>query len=70
MSDETCLIKFFKYYDIQNRGEIALDDFIKAMEKIGLQVFSRDVRGIYEFTRLYRIFKMYSMPMMLIVMGI
>lgn len=33
----------FKYYDIQNRGELGFEDFYKAMDKLGLQMFSKDV---------------------------
>ncbi len=56
-----------KYYDIQNRGEITFGEFAKAMDKVGLQVFSRDVREIFNNT--YRNFKTYLMHMIRMVMG-
>ena len=43
-SEEATLAKTLKYYDIQNRGEITKDEFLRAMDKVGLQVFSREVR--------------------------
>ncbi|CDW79898.1 ef hand family protein [Stylonychia lemnae] len=45
-SEENVLFKTFKFYDIQNRGEIQQADFMRAMDKIGLQVFTEDVNKI------------------------
>lgn len=42
-SDETTLIKTFKYFDIQNRGEIDFEQFSRALDKLGLQSLSKRV---------------------------
>jgi Ca2+-binding EF-hand superfamily protein len=36
LTEEACLIKMFKYFDIYDKGEVSLPEFMKAMEKIGL----------------------------------
>ena len=63
------MLKFLKYYDIQNRGEISLNEFIKAMEKIGLQVFSNEVVSLSHIT-LNRNFSMCSMLTTLTTMAV
>ena len=41
-SEETFLIKTFKYFDIQNRGELSFDQFARAVEKLGMQLIGTD----------------------------
>ena len=48
-STESLLIKTFKYFDVLNRGELDLTQFIKAMDKLGLQSYSNDVYSRAEF---------------------
>ena len=36
LSEEACLVKMFKYFDIYDRGAVNFQDFSKAMEKTGL----------------------------------
>lgn len=35
-TEEACLIKMFKYFDIYDKGCVDFPSFLKAMEKIGL----------------------------------
>lgn len=36
LTEEACLIKMFKYFDIYDKGSVNFTEFMKAMEKIGL----------------------------------
>ena len=36
LTEEACLVKMFKYFDIYDKGSVDFNEFIKAMEKIGL----------------------------------
>lgn len=35
-SEETILLKAFKYYDLNNSGTMEVEEFKKALEKVGL----------------------------------
>jgi Ca2+-binding EF-hand superfamily protein len=35
-SEETTLLKAFKFFDIDNSGNLSPDEFAKAIEKIGI----------------------------------
>jgi len=40
-SEETTLLKSFKFFDINNSGDLSPDEFAKAIEKIGIQIPTR-----------------------------
>lgn len=42
-SEETVLMKSFKYFDLNNNGLIELDEFGKAVEKIGIMIPTKRV---------------------------
>lgn len=37
-SEETVLLKAFKYFDLNDNGQVEPDEFAKAIEKIGIQI--------------------------------
>ena len=39
-SEETVLLKAFKYFDLDNSGQCSRDEFLKAISKIGITGFS------------------------------
>ena len=41
VSEETILMRSFKYFDLDNSGYVSLEEWIKAVEKIGVVVPSR-----------------------------
>lgn len=42
-SEETVLMKAFKYFDLNNNGTVEPDEFAKAIEKIGIMIPTRQV---------------------------
>lgn len=42
-SEETVLIRSFKYFDLNNNGSIEAEEFAKAIEKIGIMIPTRQV---------------------------
>ena len=42
-SEETVLVKSFKYFDLNNNGTIEADEFGKAIEKIGIMIPTKRV---------------------------
>lgn len=42
-SEETVLLKCFKYFDLNNNGTVEADEFAKAVEKIGIMIPTRQV---------------------------
>ena len=38
-SEETVLVKAFKYFDLDNSGQCSIDEFLKAITKIGITTF-------------------------------
>jgi Ca2+-binding EF-hand superfamily protein len=44
-SEETVLMKSFKYFDLNNNGTVEPDEFAKAIEKIGIMIPTRQVSG-------------------------
>ena len=54
-SEDQILIKYFKYFDLENSGKACLRDFIKAVEKIGLVLMKvneiQDVFNYYDTDR-------------------
>jgi Ca2+-binding EF-hand superfamily protein len=47
MSEEACLIKMFKYFDVYNREAVNFQDFYKAMEKIGLYYTEQELLPLF-----------------------
>lgn len=43
-SEETVLLKSFKYFDLNNNGTVEPEEFAKAIEKIGIMIPTRQVR--------------------------
>jgi len=49
-SEEQILLKAFKYFDLDNSGDVDFDEFIKAVDKIGVQAFAEaELRELFEF---------------------
>lgn len=42
-SEEQVLLKAFKYFDLNDNGVVEPDEFAKAIEKIGIQIPTRQV---------------------------
>ena len=48
-SEETVLLKAFKYFDLDNSGMCSIDEFIKAIMKIGITGFNEDdIRQLFK----------------------
>jgi Ca2+-binding EF-hand superfamily protein len=49
-SEEAILLKNFRFFDLDNSGTVEFNEFVKAVEKIGVQTFDEDVlRDLYKF---------------------
>ena len=42
-SEESVLLKAFKYFDLNNNGTVEPDEFAKAIEKIGIMIPTKQV---------------------------
>ena len=42
-SEETVLLRAFKYFDLNNNGTVEPEEFTKAIEKIGIMIPTRQV---------------------------
>jgi len=42
-SEESTLLKAFKYFDLNNNGTVEPDEFAKAVEKIGIMIPTKQV---------------------------
>lgn len=49
-SEETVLLKAFKYFDLNNNGTVEPDEFAKAIEKIGIMIPTKQVSHDFEAT--------------------
>ena len=47
LTEEACLVKQFKYFDIYDRGCVSFTDFMRAMEKIGLYYSAQDLQPLF-----------------------
>lgn len=54
-SEESVLLKSFKYFDLNDNGVVEPDEFAKAIEKIGIQIPTRGVSTIL-LPKLWQIF--------------
>lgn len=43
-SEETVLMKSFKYFDLNSNGTVEPEEFAKAIEKIGIMIPTKQVR--------------------------
>ena len=46
-SEEQVLLKAFKYFDLNDNGVVEPDEFAKAIEKIGIQIPTRQVSPLF-----------------------
>lgn len=42
--EENILLKSFKYFDLNNSGAVDREEFLKTVEKIGIQIFNKQVQ--------------------------
>ena len=48
MSEEACLMKMFKYFDVSDNGSVDFEEFSKAMEKTGMYYPSEQLKPLFE----------------------
>lgn len=64
-SEDKVLISSFKYFDLNNTGILSKDDFFKAILKIGINSFDRNViivsKYIKIFQELFQLFDIYDL---------
>lgn len=49
VTEETVLIRAFKYFDLDASGECSFEEFLKALEKIGLTITNeKDIHELFE----------------------
>lgn len=48
ISQEACLVKMFKFFDVNDLGHIKFPQFCKSMEKIGFQYEDSKMREIFD----------------------
>lgn len=48
-SEQAVLMKAFKYFDLNDNGTVEPDEFAKAIEKIGIQIPTKQVSGTFKF---------------------
>ena len=49
MSEEACLMKMFKYFDIMNKGAVDFPTFQRVLEKTGMYYPEEQLRPLFEF---------------------
>lgn len=54
-SEETVLLKAFKYFDLNNNGTVEPEEFAKAVEKIGIMIPTKQVS--HDFQALHQTFQ-------------
>lgn len=48
LTEEACLVKMFKYFDIYDRGNVSFADFIRTIEKIGLYYSAQEMQPLFQ----------------------
>ena len=48
MSEEACLIKMFKYFDIMNKGAVDFNQFQRVLEKTGMYYPETQLRPLFD----------------------
>jgi Ca2+-binding EF-hand superfamily protein len=51
-SEESVLLKCFKYFDLNNNGTCEPEEFAKAIEKIGIMIPTKQVSNTSIFTQM------------------
>ena len=49
LTEEACLIKMFKYFDIYDRGTVLFSDFMRTIEKIGLYYSPAEMQPLFQY---------------------
>ncbi len=47
LTEEACLIKMFKFFDIYDKGAVDINEFEKAMNKIGLYYTKQELEPLF-----------------------
>jgi len=47
LTEEACLVKMFKYFDIFDRGTVSFGDFLRTVEKIGLYYAPHELEPLF-----------------------
>ena len=47
MSEEACLMKMFKFFDVTGNGHVDFGEFQKTMEKLGMYYPDEQMRPLY-----------------------
>lgn len=47
-SEETVIVKTFRYFDLNDTGRVGKREFVKAVDKIGVVNFSENVTGHHQ----------------------
>ena len=47
MSEEACLMKMFKYFDVMNAGAVDFNQFSRALEKCGMQYPEAQLKPLF-----------------------
>ena len=47
LTEEACLVKMFKYFDIFDRGTVNFPDFLRTVEKIGLYYSQHELEPLF-----------------------
>ena len=48
MSEEACLMKMFKYFDIMNKGAVDFTQFSRVLEKTGMYFPEEQLRPLFD----------------------
>jgi Ca2+-binding EF-hand superfamily protein len=48
LTEEACLVKMFKYFDIFDKGTVTFVDFMRTIEKIGLYYSPQEVEPLFQ----------------------
>lgn len=48
LTEEACLVKMFKYFDIFDRGSVSFGDFLRTVEKIGLYYTAQELEPLFQ----------------------
>ena len=48
MSEEACLMKMFKYFDVTNKGCVDFGEFQRALEKTGMYYPEEQLRPLFD----------------------
>lgn len=49
MSEEACLMKMFKFFDVMNKGSVDFDTFQRVLEKGGMYYPPEQLKPLFDF---------------------